>query len=501
MTPLQRFSAPALTEGSPGCPSRGWPRRIGVLNDYLRIPYANGSSFASQFLYRELTLRGHSVTVIGPRDPHSRPDQLPERYAEMPSLPLKNHPGVYLPLPAPAALEDIVLRKLELVIGQTGSELAVLGTWLRRAHKIPFLCVNTIHLPSVYNVILPDRLNGDERIRGLFDQRVVPWLERHSAEIYNQSDGLIVLSDGLERYWRKRGVSVPIHVIPRSVDPKIFDVTRPADPFSRAAKPGSRLIVVCRHTREKNVVRLLEICARFIMPAFPDVTLTLVGDGPDHDAFRQCARRLGIAGRCFFPGEYSISDMPNWYHHADLFVYTSLSETYGQVVSEALWCGLPVVAFKDEMGVSQQVEHTLNGALVAPGPDPEVADWRFASEVAALLRDAPRRHRVGSTARQLARLRSDPELCIERYYAAFEAAARHCRENPAPAPQIGDAFAFLRWTAIHGTLAALGCVRTPAVVNRHGRSRLDWRPLDHARQRDRAADAELADPKARRRIA
>ena len=35
-------------------PCQAWPRRVAIMNDYVRIPYANGSSFASQFLYREL---------------------------------------------------------------------------------------------------------------------------------------------------------------------------------------------------------------------------------------------------------------------------------------------------------------------------------------------------------------------------------------------------------------------------------------------------------------
>src|SRR4051794_37062598 len=55
-----------------------WPKRIGILNDYVRIPHANGSSFASQFLYREFKKRGHRVTVIGPDDPTSKPADLPE---------------------------------------------------------------------------------------------------------------------------------------------------------------------------------------------------------------------------------------------------------------------------------------------------------------------------------------------------------------------------------------------------------------------------------------
>ena len=39
---------------------RQWLRRLAIVNDYVRIPYANGSSYASQFLYREMTARGHA---------------------------------------------------------------------------------------------------------------------------------------------------------------------------------------------------------------------------------------------------------------------------------------------------------------------------------------------------------------------------------------------------------------------------------------------------------
>src|SRR5438445_5313530 len=73
-----------------------WPKRIGILNDYVRIPYANGSSFASQFLYREFRKRGHRVTVIGPDDPTAKPADMPERAVSFVSLPLRNHPGVHL---------------------------------------------------------------------------------------------------------------------------------------------------------------------------------------------------------------------------------------------------------------------------------------------------------------------------------------------------------------------------------------------------------------------
>src|SRR5690606_30028893 len=61
--------------------------RIGILNDYVRVPYANGSSFASQFLHREFRRRGSEVTVVGPNDPKAKPEELPESSVCLASLP------------------------------------------------------------------------------------------------------------------------------------------------------------------------------------------------------------------------------------------------------------------------------------------------------------------------------------------------------------------------------------------------------------------------------
>ena len=107
--------------------TRDWPRRIAILNDYVRIPYANGSSFASQLLYREFKKRGHDVIVIGPHDPGADSTELPREHLSLPSLPLRNHPGVRLPLPSPAALADLLRDPPDLVLGQSCSGLLELG--------------------------------------------------------------------------------------------------------------------------------------------------------------------------------------------------------------------------------------------------------------------------------------------------------------------------------------------------------------------------------------
>jgi 1,2-diacylglycerol 3-alpha-glucosyltransferase len=453
--------------------SPGGPIRIGILNDYVRVPYANGSSFASQLLYREFSRRGHDVTVIGPHDPDAALADLPRHHVALPSVPLRIHPGVHLPLPSREALAEVKRQNLEILLAQTGSALLELGVWLRRTQGVPFLCVNTFHMPSVFDVLLPDRLHASPRFNAFCRDRVIPFAQQQAVRAYNSSDGLIVLSEGLGQYWRELGVSVPIHVIPRCIDPKIFDRPEQADPFPEGAVRGHRLLCVCRHTREKSVSRLLRIFAELIAPAVPDATLTLVGDGPDHDVFRAEALELGIMDRTYFAGEQSLTEIAAWYQHADLFVYTSLSETYGQVIGEALYMGVPTVAFEDGMGVSQQIDNGRTGVLVPPGPDERSANWRFAGEVATLLRDPTRRLALGQTARRHARARARIDSTVDRYYAAFESAREHCLRT-----RRGDRdrsfMPLARWTALHVATAALGTLRTPAVVNRNGRRQPAW---------------------------
>ena len=415
--------------------------------------------------------------MVGPRDRAATAAELPRRNVELPSLPVRMHPGVHMPFPSREALATVAAQNFDLVLGQTNTALMNLGIWLRRTRGVPMLCVNTVHMASVYDLVLPDMLNESERFRAFCIGTVVPFIEAQAASMYNESDGLIVLSEGLKGFWRDRGVRVPIHVIPRCIDPLVFDGVERPDPFPLVAKRGHRLLCVCRHTREKSVSRLIKVFAELVAPAVPDATLTLVGDGPDHDLFRAEALELGVADRVFFAGEQGLADISGWYQHADVFVYASLSETYGQVVSEALWSGLPVVAFEDGMGVSQQIEAGRTGILVPPGPDERAANWRFASEVAAFLRDPVRRHLFGQTARRLSRERSSVEVAIGRYYQAFESAREHCLRTRRGARDR----AFLpiaRWAALHSLTTALGTLRAPAVVNRNGQRQPSWDQLE-----------------------
>jgi hypothetical protein len=190
----------------------------------------------------------------------------------------------------------------------------------------------------------------------------------------------------------------------------------------------------------------------------------------------ELAERLGIQRRVFFAGEQPLGAVPAFLQHADVFVYTSLSETYGQVVSEAQWCGLPVVALADGMGVSQQVEHERSGLLIDPNGDPEQVKWRFAKAVLRLLKEPRERERLRREAAEQVRRRSRPELSVARYYEAFATARRHLENSSrlSAGPALREMRSLARWTGLHLTLAGVGLLRPPTTVNRNRTRQPNW---------------------------
>jgi glycosyltransferase involved in cell wall biosynthesis len=358
-----------------------------------------------------------------------------------------------------------------MLLAQSPSGLLYAGGWLRQQHGVPLVCVNTVHVPSVYNVILPDALNHVSSVNRLFEEKVVPWVESNTTDVYNAGDALVSLSPGLKRYWQERGVEVPIHVIPRAIEKRIFDETGQDDPFAADAAPGARLLVVCRHAREKAVDRLLRIFAQYVCPWVEGATLTLVGDGPESESLQELAKELGIDHRTHFVGEQGLQQMPAWFRHADLFVYTSLSETYGQVVSEALWCGLPVVAMDDGMGVAGQVTDGEDGFLV--DPKGEDADRQFGGHIELLVTKARLRRRMSEQATRNAKDRSDPDVCVKRYLEVFEVAKDHAARNPGGS-QLVAYRSLARWAGMHSTLAAMGLMRKPVELNRNHAATGTW---------------------------
>ena len=132
--------------------------------------------------------------------------------------------------------------------------------------------MNTTHLPAAYDVLLPEKLSKNDLLQAGVHFTLRRPFEKLFSGIYNQSDGLVVLSEGLRTYWRERGVTAPIHVIPRTVQPDVFDRPLGDDPYThlieREGLPqrgprGGREAAI---TREKAQDRVIRIFAKHVLP-------------------------------------------------------------------------------------------------------------------------------------------------------------------------------------------------------------------------------------------
>ena len=176
----------------------------------------------------------------------------------------------------------------------------------------------------------------------------------------------------------------------RGVDTDRFDPVK-AD---RDAYPGEiKVLYAGRLTREKGVDLLAESFLR-ARDADPRLHLLLAGGGPEEDELRV---RLG--GHATFLGWLGGEELARAYASADIFLFASATDTYGQVILEAGASGLPVVAVA-EGGPAALVENRHTGLLCRPDPD------HLAGALLQLASSPALRHQLGAAAVNAARARS-----------------------------------------------------------------------------------------------
>jgi glycosyltransferase involved in cell wall biosynthesis len=155
-----------------------------------------------------------------------------------------------------------------------------------------------------------------------------------------------------------------VQVVARGVDTQLFNPSRRSEALRASWGADAHslvLLVVGRLAAEKN----LDVALRAfeaMRSQHPDVKLVVVGDGPLRENLRQrCPRGI-------FAGMRGHDELAGYYASADVFLFPSLTETFGNVTVEALASGLPVLAF-NTAAAADWVEHDGNGWLVAPNDD------------------------------------------------------------------------------------------------------------------------------------
>jgi len=151
-------------------------------------------------------------------------------------------------------------------------------------------------------------------------------------------------------------------------------------------EPVKRLVIIARLSEEKGYLRLLEM----IKDLPPNYHLTIGGDGPLKEDIEQKIIQLNIGNRVKMVGQ--VSDVATLIAQHDLFVLTSFTEGFPNVVIESLSVGTPVVAF-EVGGLLHIITNDFNGYIVPQGDIQEFANRVIEAcnknwDVAAIKKDA-----------------------------------------------------------------------------------------------------------------
>lgn len=324
------------------------PLRVAVVTETYP-PEVNGVAMTVARTVQGLLQRGHSVQVLRPRQHGADRAATGEAMHEvlMRGLPIPRYPGLRMGVPAKRALvRRWSVQRPDVVHIATEGPLGWSALQAARVLKLPITSDfrTNFHAYSRHYGV------------GWLRKPIVAYLRR----FHNACGVTMVPTEPLRGDLQACGFE-RLRVVARGVDTDLFDPAR-RDPELRrhwGAAPDDRVVLcVGRLAAEKNLALLVQAYEQALQRQ-PGVRLVLVGDGPLRESLQ---RRVPQA---HFAGTRTGDDLGRHYASADLFVFPSLTETFGNVTLEALASGLPVVAF-DCAAAARFVLPGRQGWLVPP---------------------------------------------------------------------------------------------------------------------------------------
>src|SRR5215208_4659753 len=323
--------------------------RIGMMVDTYK-PYVSGITNYIDLNKRALEDAGHEVYVFTFGDLDHQDDE--PRVIRSPGLPLADT-GFYLSLRYKTKNKKL-LQTMDVVHVHHPFLSGRLALNYCRSARIPIVFTNHSRYDLLAQAYLP--LMPDEMSHGL--------LQAYMPDFCDAVDLVISPSTGMAKVLRELDVKSHIEVIPNGVDLSKFHHAKPFPRSQLGLKDQDILLVYAgRIAPEKNINFLLQSFAG-IAQLIPNLYLLIVGGGKKQfeEELQEFIVQLGIASRVRSTGMSSYEDIPSYLSMCDIFVTTSVSETFGMSTVEAMGTGLPIMGVHSP-GTSDIVEDGKTGFL------------------------------------------------------------------------------------------------------------------------------------------
>jgi glycosyltransferase involved in cell wall biosynthesis len=241
-------------------------------------------------------------------------------------------------------------------------------------------------------------------------------------------DLFLTVGDENERYFRHYGIRPGrFQRVGFSIDSRYYDALLPRREELRAGlrerlgiAPDATVVLtvgkMIDRKRQSDLIKALAELKR------DKAVLLIAGDGPDRAALEALAAPLGETVR--MPGFVGVAELPEYYLASDIYAHPSLHDPHPLAISEALYCGLPVVAsdMVGSIGPSDDVQVGRNGWSYPAGDA-----GALAQALKTLIDDPELRRRAGAESEKLGQLHASTYVAKRFVDAALLAASQNTR--------------------------------------------------------------------------
>lgn len=316
---------------------------VNVLNDLVRPrlkiaivtetwpPEVNGVALSLMHLCRGLQRQGHKILLIRPNQTVQSVEFSPNKECLVTAQSIPKYPSLQFGWPqflkVANALDEFMPNVVHIV---TEGPLGLTALHAAKSRNIPVS--SGFHSPF-------------QDFSRFFDLAfLVKPIQHYLRWFHNNTQLTCVPSKDTQNALKQFGITCPLVVVGRGVDTQQFSPVHRSEAYRctwGADCHTTVMLYVGRLSPEKEIDVLIRNYICMLQRGEKYYKLVITGDGPD----RQRLETLGESHGVIFTGSLTGKNLASVYASADVFVFASQVETFGNVVLEAMASGLPVVAY------------------------------------------------------------------------------------------------------------------------------------------------------------